>query len=355
MNKNLSYRIVRHLTLLAVLAVVFSGSAFAQPVSGNVNLKFKYVDPYTSTTKYVTNQNVTIQIPTTQSTLSVGAGYQVTSAVVSLKGVDTFKNGSKIKDKCPYTTRGLQCPTSIGTGYSTYNLGTGQTTFGVDEWVWNTIWQSFLVSSRTYTVTIVKFGVDISGPALFTAGQTKTWTASVSHAPGSVSYQWSYKPDGGSWTNVGGNSSSLTYTFNTPDSYTLKVVATSAGETTQDTYNIVVQSSGGCGGFGCRTAELSTQDLSIAQGVPESFSMEQNYPNPFNPSTEIQFALPAASHVSLFVYDMMGREVDHLVNRTLEAGYHRVTWDASGLPSGVYLYRIQAEAFTETRRMTLLK
>ena len=64
MKRNFNHCIVRQLMLLALLVALFSGSAFAQPVSGNVNLKFKYTDPYTSTTHYVTNQNITVQIPT---------------------------------------------------------------------------------------------------------------------------------------------------------------------------------------------------------------------------------------------------------------------------------------------------
>ena len=83
--------------------------------------------------------------------------------------------------------------------------------------------------------------------------------------------------------------------------------------------------------------------------------LEGNYPNPFNPSTEIQFTLPKASKVSLVVYDMTGRVVNELIDRTLEAGSHSVTWDASNLPSGVYVYRFQADTVHETKLMTLLK
>ena len=90
-------------------------------------------------------------------------------------------------------------------------------------------------------------------------------------------------------------------------------------------------------------------------GVPERFFLAQNYPNPFNPSTEIRFDLPEAAEVQLVVYDVTGREVAQLVDQPMDAGIHAVTWDASGLPSGTYLYRLTAGPFTETKAMALLK
>ena len=89
--------------------------------------------------------------------------------------------------------------------------------------------------------------------------------------------------------------------------------------------------------------------------VPTGFMLAQNYPNPFNPTTAIHFDLPEAAQVLLVVYDVTGREVARLVEQPLSAGPHAVTWEASGLPSGVYLYRLTAGAFTKTRAMTLLK
>ncbi|RPH36183.1 T9SS C-terminal target domain-containing protein, partial [bacterium] len=88
---------------------------------------------------------------------------------------------------------------------------------------------------------------------------------------------------------------------------------------------------------------------------PPMFRLEQNYPNPFNPSTTIRFALPRRSHVSLTVFDMLGQEVATLVSGEVVAGYHEVRFDASGLATGVYFYRLQAGDFVEVKRLMCLK
>ncbi len=77
-------------------------------------------------------------------------------------------------------------------------------------------------------------------------------------------------------------------------------------------------------------------------GVPEVFAVHPNYPNPFNPSTTIKYDLPEASHVSLVVYDLLGRKVTELVNGPKAGGYHSATWNASSVASGVYFARFTA-------------
>ena len=85
------------------------------------------------------------------------------------------------------------------------------------------------------------------------------------------------------------------------------------------------------------------------------FSLEQNYPNPFNPTTTIRYELPGSSQVKLSVYDVLGREVSVLVNERTDAGVHDVKFDAAGLSSGVYFYRIRAADFVQSRQLLLLR
>lgn len=89
--------------------------------------------------------------------------------------------------------------------------------------------------------------------------------------------------------------------------------------------------------------------------VPERFSMDQNYPNPFNPNTTIKYSLPQSSNVQLIVYDMLGRKVTELINSFKREGYHSISFDASKLASGVYIYRLEAGDFVSTKRMLLVK
>lgn len=88
---------------------------------------------------------------------------------------------------------------------------------------------------------------------------------------------------------------------------------------------------------------------------PESFSLQQNYPNPFNPSTAISYTLPQASDVRLEVFNLLGQRVALLVNDRVQPGQHTVTFQAGNLSSGIYIYRLQADGFTQTRKMLLVK
>ncbi|MBV6510726.1 MAG: hypothetical protein FMNOHCHN_00203 [Ignavibacteriaceae bacterium] len=89
--------------------------------------------------------------------------------------------------------------------------------------------------------------------------------------------------------------------------------------------------------------------------IPVEYSLKQNYPNPFNPSTMVHYQLPKTEYTELKVYDLVGREVATLVNGIKEAGYHQVSFDGSGLSSGLYIYRLRSGEFTKTMKMSLIK
>lgn len=109
------------------------------------------------------------------------------------------------------------------------------------------------------------------------------------------------------------------------------------------------------GGFWYQARDFVTSVEQISSTLPKEFRLRQNYPNPFNPSTTIQFALPKFTSVRLKVFDLLGREVTTLVDEELQPGEYKVTFEAEGLPSGVYFYQIQAKGFVRTKKLMLLK
>ncbi len=103
------------------------------------------------------------------------------------------------------------------------------------------------------------------------------------------------------------------------------------------------------------TLQNSTSVESSAEGVPVAFELGQNYPNPFNPSTMIHFALPQATHVSLKIFSVLGEEIAVLVDQELAAGRYDVRWEAQDAKSGVYLYRLQAGSWSQTKKLMFMR
>jgi len=118
------------------------------------------------------------------------------------------------------------------------------------------------------------------------------------------------------------------------------------------------------GFFSYATTEFLNSPTDVQQindgNLPTTFNLSQNYPNPFNPTTEINLSLPSRSHVNLTIYDILGRQVDVLIDKSLAAGSYAVSWDGkdqSGMPvaSGVYLYKLTAGDYSSAKKMVLLK
>jgi hypothetical protein len=88
---------------------------------------------------------------------------------------------------------------------------------------------------------------------------------------------------------------------------------------------------------------------------PVEFKLYQNYPNPFNPSTKISFSVSKASNIHLVIYNSLGQEIAELMNKFVQAGQYSIDFNALGLPSGIYFYKLNSEYFTETKKMLLIK
>lgn len=132
--------------------------------------------------------------------------------------------------------------------------------------------------------------------------------------------------------------------------------------TSHDDASLVIGSEiTGLRGKGSVTIENADQTVKLrlaplhGEELPRQFALNQNYPNPFNPATVILYAMPEAGHVTLKVYSTLGQEVSTLVDRFEQAGYKSVRFDASGMPTGLYFYRLQAGRYASVRKMLLLK
>lgn len=102
-----------------------------------------------------------------------------------------------------------------------------------------------------------------------------------------------------------------------------------------------------------RTFVVSVENISSE--IPTEYKLEQNYPNPFNPSTTIQFSIPEESFLRLEIFNSLGEKVSTLVSEELNAGSYKYEWNAMNLASGIYFYKLSANEFSQTKKLTLLK
>jgi len=99
--------------------------------------------------------------------------------------------------------------------------------------------------------------------------------------------------------------------------------------------------------------ELSVEDIQTK--TVQDFQLYDNYPNPFNPSTTISYNLSNSTNVKIEIYNTVGQRISELVNFDQQAGFHKISFDASGLPSGIYIYKISTPYYSESKKMMLIK
>jgi len=157
--------------------------------------------------------------------------------------------------------------------------------------------------------------------------------------------------DGGLDPTLASGSAALTYAnFDALDDFFTEVAYTGAFGT-----NNWMGGWSALADYGFTSNVVTSIDDDWSSSVPSAYTLEQNYPNPFNPTTNIKFALPNAADVKLEVFNILGQRVGTLVNGQMNAGYHTVTFDATNLSSGVYIYRITAGQYSQVKRMMLIK
>jgi len=215
----------------------------------------------------------------------------------------------------------------------------------------------------------------ISGPSTAPCA-TGTWSANVSGGYPPYTYQWyqMYASGGGlesslqkgtiaiqpykqidTWYPVGNNTSTLNYYLCGGNSY-IRVDVKDSHNTLKSVQQYVAGANGGGGGVlpkaeANNSAALSKADLKI----PKEYNIEQNYPNPFNPTTIISYSIKTEGRASLKIYNTLGEEVRTLVDEIKQAGNYEVEFNASELPSGIYIYRMQSGDYLSIKKMLLVK
>jgi len=210
-----------------------------------------------------------------------------------------------------------------------------------------------------------------NGPANFTTTPSTPGTPTLSSPPNGgsaalpITFAWNAASSASSYHLEVDNNPDFSSPEVNQSSITTTQHTVATGLSIGTTYSWRVRASNSCSIFGnwssVRTLNIITSVEEIKNVIPQSYSLEQNYPNPFNPVSTIEFSLPKQSRVTVIVYDVLGRELEKLVDEDLHAGVFRTTWDATHSATGLYYYRLVAvpidgdEPFVQTRKMLLLR
>jgi Zn-dependent metalloprotease len=211
--------------------------------------------------------------------------------------------------------------------------------------------------------------VSISGPSSLNVGQYGTYTANMSYGTAPYNFSWYYMnisgggnalsgngsikpqlPINNQWIAFGTNSATVQKYASTNMYIRVDVVDAHSQTATTNVYVSVI-------GGGLAKANMQSGSF---ESIPTKLELGSNFPNPFNPSTTIRFGLPTPSNVSLKIYNIQGQEVRTLVGSYLSVGYYDTIWDGrdeagSQVASGIYIYRLQAGNFIQSKKMTYIK
>ena len=191
-------------------------------------------------------------------------------------------------------------------------------------------------TSDNYTILEQQF---INGVQSYFLSGFEDWDYFVSWTSGTPDQY----PESWWWMNYGENVMALTYE---------DMNCEAAGNYDSTAYALIL-------GI-CEYLVLDLSKIQNEETLPSSYSLHQNYPNPFNPVTLLRYNLPVNSHVNITIFDILGREVKTMVNQYQNAGHRSITWNATNdygnpVSAGVYLCRIQAGLYIQTKKMVLLK
>lgn len=205
--------------------------------------------------------------------------------------------------------------------------------------------------------------VSISGPSSLVYKTTGTFTANPSGGSGTyIDYRWWRKWEGGGWQELITYRGLSTAQVTALATFDIKCdVTDSNGNSASGTKHVNMTGGGGGGDpdgadiVHTNNQLMSMEELPFWENVAEGFYLEQNFPNPFNPSTTLQYSIPKAEFVILKIYDILGKEIQTLVRDYQQPGHYSVAFDASELPSGIYVFTLQAGPFSYSRKMLLSK
>ena len=193
--------------------------------------------------------------------------------------------------------------------------------------------------------------VTITGPTQISHSGTYQWTCAQPPGSDSYIYTW-YKISAGNTITLLGEGQTRSLSISSLSGFTLKVSVKKGSNSLVYSGSIAIN--------GVQLPRGSEEDKRPDEEVSQ-YVLEGNYPNPFNPSTQMRFGLPEAAHVSLVLYDILGREVATLANGMMEAGYHSAIWNAQNAASGMYFARLVVidalgkQGYAKTTKLMLMK